>query len=1379
MLLVAYTDMTNSLTAILPTVFDSLFYFAQSDSFWNKIAIAFGTEYDLAEAEEIRTQWQNREFSQLPEIEIISDAILGDFRGGYAANSNQIYLADSFFETASSEAILTVLLEEIGHFFDAEVNEVDTAGDEGELFSGLVREYDLSEAELTRIKAENDLNYVFFGNNLVVLETSEPIVLFVDTTVDENDGSADIGAGLSLRDAISIANESPDTPHIIKLESGVTYELTYISNQATGDRSLNTAGNITIESDGNDYAAIVHNNDVIPEGFASYIISNQGNSILNLNNIAISNQDGGGLYNNGTLTVDNSLINDNASRGIYNGGIYNRGDLTIDNSIISNNIPWGIESYGNLTVDNSLISNNTSSEFGGGIFILSGTSTLTNNTITGNTANFGGGISNWYWGNTLTLTNNTITGNTANRSGGGIYNQGEADLTNNTITGNTSSRLGGGIYNGGTWSSNSTISGNISNQAWYITPDGELTTSPGYNDYDPNTGESEFIEYNLHPTYPDIYDIGDTGSFTPLPPSPEPNPEPNPEPTPQPTISISDSWVEVETDTNETTLIFEVELSSEYDKPIIVEYYTLDGSATSSETKKDYNKVSQNILSFFPGETKKEIEITVVGSSPVTDAALELFARDTAYREWKDTDIGKLVDSVYDYNDSHDIGGEDYSIDGYEDYYIDEIITNDTTDFDGVGLTAYEDLFLVLANPINAEIAENNNNLLEEIANSSGGTDTQAYLDGQTFINQLNSAEQDYTFAIGTIYDEAKPPVLAIRGSESSLDWLGNANPEGVGYDQFIGSQADINQWLSDVSNPENGLSLAPHITGHSLGGALSQWFGASYQGELGKIVTFNAPGISELEGINLNPSNNQGVKHYITSADIVSMAGSTYLNGNWTELAYLGDPEKGIWPRIIEKHLVPVLNKKIIEPENLEPENLESRYQKPTGLEPKVSDGNTTDLSDFYFTYLPDPDYFALQLAIANLGFITGFRLTGIDIAKALTFRGTTELNRQAIGAAINEILSASNTIYDSINSAWNAAKYWTSSAWNSIIEEAKETLGLSSTSDVTPQSFEFDTSTQSVNINESLLAAQTLNENTITTTESEPINNFWNADPLWTNEAWEATVTWSNEAWESITEWTPETWEMTTQWTADDWNIPFLTISNTTVIENDSNNQELIFDVSLSTPSNETITVNYATEDGTATAGSDYTATNGTLTFAAGEINKTITVPVLGDNLVEEDETVYLNLTEATNANLTDNQGTATIINQEEIATLDIDGNGIIQQQDYNLINLYASQLDETEFDVLINNYYNDLIGDNATRPDANSIFSYFNEVGNTLLDIDGNNQLQSQDYNLINLYASQLDVAEFGVLIEKFANDLIGENPTRPDAASIFAYFETIVL
>ncbi len=107
-----------------------------------------------------------------------------------------------------------------------------------------------------------------------------------------------------------------------------------------------------------------------------------------------------------------------------------------------------------------------------------------------------------------------------------------------------------------------------------------------------------------------------------------------------------------------------------------------------------------------------------------------------------------------------------------------------------------------------------------------------------------------------------------------------------------------------------------------------------------------------------------------------------------------------------------------------------------------------------------------------------------------------------------------------------------------------------------------------------------------------------------------------------------------------------------------------------------------------------------------------------------------------------------------------------------------MYASQLDESEFDFLINNFSNDLIGENSTRPDANSILTYLNEVGDTLLDIDGNNEVQLQDYNLINLYASQLDVAEIGFLIENFSNDLIGENAMRPDATSILAYFDTII-
>ena len=73
----------------------------------------------------------------------------------------------------------------------------------------------------------------------------------------------------------------------------------------------------------------------------------------------------------------------------------------------------------------------------------------------------------------------------------------------------------------------------------------------------------------------------------------------------------------------------------------------------------------------------------------------------------------------------------------------------------------------------------------------------------------------------------------------------------------------------------------------------------------------------------------------------------------------------------------------------------------------------------------------------------------------------------------------------------------------------------------------------------------------------------------------------------------------------------------------------------------STETVTVAYATANGTATAGSDYQAASGTLTFAAGETSKTITVLVNGDRLAESNETFFVNLSGPTNAIIADGQG------------------------------------------------------------------------------------------------------------------------------------------
>ena len=87
----------------------------------------------------------------------------------------------------------------------------------------------------------------------------------------------------------------------------------------------------------------------------------------------------------------------------------------------------------------------------------------------------------------------------------------------------------------------------------------------------------------------------------------------------------------------------------------------------------------------------------------------------------------------------------------------------------------------------------------------------------------------------------------------------------------------------------------------------------------------------------------------------------------------------------------------------------------------------------------------------------------------------------------------------------------------------------------------------------------------------------------------------------------------------------------------------------VTLSASSANTITVVYTTSNGTATAGSDYTATSGTLTFAPGQTSKTFTIPITDDVTVESSETINITLTDATNASILDGAGVVTILDND----------------------------------------------------------------------------------------------------------------------------------
>lgn len=122
------------------------------------------------------------------------------------------------------------------------------------------------------------------------------------------------------------------------------------------------------------------------------------------------------------------------------------------------------------------------------------------------------------------------------------------------------------------------------------------------------------------------------------------------------------------------------------------------------------------------------------------------------------------------------------------------------------------------------------------------------------------------------------------------------------------------------------------------------------------------------------------------------------------------------------------------------------------------------------------------------------------------------------------------------------------------------------------------------------------------------------------------------------------------------DNDNAPTLSINDASVSEGDSGTKTLDFTVTLSAASGQTVTVDYATANDTATAGTDYQAAAGTLTFNPGDTTETISVTINGDTVVEPDETFFVNLTNASNATAPDPQGVGTITNDDITPSISI---------------------------------------------------------------------------------------------------------------------------
>jgi hypothetical protein len=117
-------------------------------------------------------------------------------------------------------------------------------------------------------------------------------------------------------------------------------------------------------------------------------------------------------------------------------------------------------------------------------------------------------------------------------------------------------------------------------------------------------------------------------------------------------------------------------------------------------------------------------------------------------------------------------------------------------------------------------------------------------------------------------------------------------------------------------------------------------------------------------------------------------------------------------------------------------------------------------------------------------------------------------------------------------------------------------------------------------------------------------------------------------------------------------------LSIDDINPTEGNTGSANAFFTVTLSSAVASPVTVQFATANGTATAGSDYTSTSGTLTFAPGTLTRAVTVSITGDLLDEADETFFVNLTNPTNATVGDAQGVGTILDNDPLPALSVAG-------------------------------------------------------------------------------------------------------------------------
>ncbi len=266
-------------------------------------------------------------------------------------------------------------------------------------------------------------------------------------------GGADtiiVPAGTYTLDVVGAGEENNETGDL-----DITDEVTIIGDGAAttiidgngatlGDRVVQITGAFSVILSG----ITIRNGNTAGDGGGIYSVG----TLILADSAASGNtaaNTGAGIFNSGTLTLNNSTVSGNNASNAGS-GVYNSGTLILNGSTVSNNgtgsDSGGIYNNGTATLTDSTIRENLGLDGAG--MSNSGTMSLVGSTVIDNFGYFGGGISN---NGTLTVDGSLLAGNTVVGNGGGLLNfaPGSATLSNSTVSGNSAGAAGGNVFGGG------------------------------------------------------------------------------------------------------------------------------------------------------------------------------------------------------------------------------------------------------------------------------------------------------------------------------------------------------------------------------------------------------------------------------------------------------------------------------------------------------------------------------------------------------------------------------------------------------------------------------------------------------------------------------------------------------------------------------------------------------------------------------------------------------------------------------------------------------------------------------------------------------------------------------------------------------------------